>query len=103
MLAPNLILDERTRIRRNERAVFRELADGTGVVLHLETTAYHGVNEVGVLIWTLLESEVTFGVLVGQLGERLDGAPSGLAEDVSEFLQSLSERDLVRLEPPDPT
>ena len=83
--------------------MFRELADGTGVVLHLETTAYHGVNEVGVLIWALIESEVTFGALVEQLKERLDGAPKGLAEDVSEFLRSLDERDLIRLEPPAPT
>jgi hypothetical protein len=84
-----------TMIRRNPKAVFREFEDGAGVLLHLETTAYHGVNRVGALIWRLLDTEVTFGHLMEGLRDRLDGAPESLEEDVTQFIDELRERDLV--------
>ena len=41
-------MDDAARIVPNPRAVYRKLADGAGgVVLHLDTAAYHGVNETG--------------------------------------------------------
>jgi hypothetical protein len=84
-----------TIIRRNPKAVFREFEDGAGVLLHLETTAYHGVNSVGALIWRLLDNQVTFGHLMEEIRGGLDDAPEGLEEDVTEFLEQLRGRDLV--------
>jgi hypothetical protein len=87
-----------TRISRNERAVHRELASGGGVLLHLDTAAYHGVNDIGALIWTLLD-----GSTVAEVAEQLQGhlkeAPPSLVDDVEEFVEALASRDLVRLEP----
>jgi hypothetical protein len=43
-------------IRRNPRVVSRELAaEGGAVLLHLESGAYHGLNETGILIWSLAD------------------------------------------------
>jgi hypothetical protein len=91
-----------TRIRRNDRAVFRKLTDGTSVALHLDSTAYHGLNMVGTLIWTLLERERSYADLLDVLRRELDDVPPELGDDVSEYLRELRARDLVAFrKPPD--
>ena len=94
------MIDATTKIHRNPRAVFRRLAEGSGgVLLHLDSTQYHGVNEVGAAIWELTEQDITFGDLVASLRERLDDPPADLEGDVEEFLGELGERGLVDLQP----
>jgi Coenzyme PQQ synthesis protein D (PqqD) len=87
-------------IRRNPRVVFRELADSTGVLLHLETTAYHGLNQVGVVIWRSLEGGVTFDTLIEKLASEFQGQAPSLEQDVETFLTQLADRDLVWIEGP---
>ena len=83
-------------IRPNPRSTFRELAEGSGgVLLHLDTAAYHGLNEMGVAIWSLIEPGITFGALVGALRARITDAPPSLDDDVATFLDELRQRDLV--------
>jgi hypothetical protein len=91
-----------TTIRRRDRVAFRELADGAGgVLLDLDTAAYFGVNKVGMAIWGILEIERTLDQLVDQLGQKLEGPPPSLRQDVEEFLTELSNRELVVLESTD--
>lgn len=92
-------IDDATRIVPNPRAVYRKLADGAGgVVLHLDTAAYHGVNETGAYIWSLLEEQgVSLSDLVARLQADMDGAPPALADEVRAFVAALLERDLVSL------
>lgn len=93
-------LRPRTVIQQSERAVFRGLANGGGVLLHLDSAAYHGVNPVGALIWELTKQTITFQDLVGQLRDRLDDPPEDLEDDVAAFLGKLGERDLVTFTSP---
>jgi Coenzyme PQQ synthesis protein D (PqqD) len=87
--------DLSTVIRRNERVEYRSLGDGEGgVLLHLGTAAYHGVNEVGAMVWTLLEG-ITVQQLLDEMRTRLTSTPPSLEKDVEEFLRELAERDLV--------
>ncbi|HET9249379.1 MAG TPA: PqqD family protein [Actinomycetota bacterium] len=86
------------RIRRSERAVFRELADGTGVLLHLDSTAYHGVNRIGVLIWSLIDEGTTLTRLTEDVRSRVMDPPPEIAEDVEEFVLDLSSRELIVVE-----
>jgi hypothetical protein len=86
------------KIRRSERAVFRELADGTGVLLHLDTTAYHGVNRIGVLIWSLIDEGTTLSRLTDDVRSRVMDPPPEIADDVEEFVRDLSSRDLILVE-----
>ena len=65
------------------------------MLLHLDTAAYHGLNEIGVLIWSLID-DIRFEDLVQELRGRLEKAPESLTDDISEFLTELAERDLVR-------
>jgi hypothetical protein len=83
-------------IRRNPQVVYRELAgEGGGVLLHLESGAYHGLNETGSLIWSLIDGERDFTSLVADLRERLEDAPADLDAEAERFLADLRERDLI--------
>jgi len=86
-----------TRIRPNPRAVYRALADDAGgVVLHLDTAAYHSVNTFGAYVWGLLEPGVTFEELLATIEVSAEGTPATLREEVGGFVEALHERDLVR-------
>jgi len=85
-------------LRRSPSAVFRELADGTAVLLHLESTAYFGINRIGVLIWDLLEDGNTIARITREIRERVAGTPPELEEDVTSFVAELAARDLIWIE-----
>jgi Coenzyme PQQ synthesis protein D (PqqD) len=88
-------------IARNPRVEFQGLADGEGgVLLHLDTAAYHSVNEIGATIWRLLDS-IMFADLLGQLRDRLEDVPPTFDQEIAEFVDDLVARDLVILEPAD--
>jgi Coenzyme PQQ synthesis protein D (PqqD) len=91
--------DMSTVIARNPRVEFQGLADGEGgVLLHLNTAAYHSVNEVGATIWRLVDS-ITFADLLGQLRDRLEDVPPTFDQEIAEFVDDLAARDLVVFEP----
>jgi hypothetical protein len=70
--------------------------DGSGaVVLNLDTAAYHGLNAIGSVIWRLLGDGDTFGGLIDGLRDAIDDPPAHLEDEVTAFLRSLEERDLV--------
>jgi len=90
----NVITDGST-ISRSDRAVHRELADGAGVLLHLDSGAYYSLNEVALTIWRFLEEPVTFDILLARLRAEIGDPPPDLEADVTEFLQQLREKDLI--------
>ncbi len=87
-------------VRHNPRAEYRGLDEG-GVLTQLDTGQYHGLNPVGALIWSLIEGQ-TFGELVDAVRVQLADPPSGLAEDMSDFMEALIARNLVDISSPRP-
>jgi len=87
---------EAAGLGQNPRVVYRDVAEEDGgVLLHLDTGEYHGLNRIGSMIWQLLDGRRTPGAIVAELGSRLEGAPPDLQEDVARFLADLRLRDLV--------
>jgi hypothetical protein len=93
-------MDLDSKVRRNPQVVARDLAEGDGgVLLHMETGQYHGVNPVGLAIWELIADDgSTVGELVDGLRERVDDPPASIESEVMEFLASVGERELVVVE-----
>jgi len=90
-------MDRDTIVKRNPRVVARQLDEPQGgVLLHLETGAYHGLNPVGFVIWDLIDGERTVGELVDGARVRIDHAPPEVEQDVIRFLESALARDLVQ-------
>jgi hypothetical protein len=80
--------------------VVRDLAEGEGgVLLHLESGQYHGVNPIGLAIWELIEDGSTVAEVVERLRDRVEDPPAGLEADVLQFVTDVHERDLVIVEP----
>ncbi len=83
-------------VRRNPRVVSKRLAEGKGaVLLHLDTTAYHSVNEVGAAIWEILEEPSSLRALLDDLRRGFPDAPAELSRDVGAFVDDLLERELL--------
>jgi hypothetical protein len=82
---------------RNPRVAYRELNDGSAVLLHLDTGAYHGLNDVGSLVWGELQSQLTLAALIVAIRERFEVSPATLVDDVRSFVGDLVERDLVKV------
>jgi len=91
-------VNRNVKIQKNPDVVARALAkpDG-GVLLHLESGAYFGVNQVGLLVWELVDGERTLAEIITALRSRVANGPPELEQDVERFIDSVLERDLVRL------
>jgi hypothetical protein len=94
------MIEETTVLRRNPRVEYRIMEEGGGVLLHLDTAAYHGLNEVGGLIWGLLEEPKSFDKLIPELRGELQDVPARFEEEIRQFLGELAERDLILTEQP---
>lgn len=94
--APTGAIGPDSKIRQNPQVVARELAGGEGgVLLHLESGAYHGVNQVGLLIWELLDGERTVAEVTDAVRAKVSNSPPELEADVMAFLDGVLERNLV--------
>ena len=86
-------------IARNPRVAFHPLSEGHGgVLLHLDTGAYHGINPVGSLVWQLLEQQSGLAQLIEVLRSRVEGAPANLDEEIAGFVKDLLARNLLTIE-----
>lgn len=91
-----MAIEHTSTVQRNGSVAFRRLAEGEGgVLLHLETGQYHGINEVGCLIWELLDGEHTVDEVTAGVSDGVEDPPDDLSDIVIEFLESLRERELV--------
>lgn len=87
------------RISAAPHAAFRRLsAQRGGVLLHLHSTAYFQVNELGAIIWQMVQDAPTFDQLASRVRAVLDDPPADLEGDISRFLDQLTARDLVVVE-----
>ncbi len=94
-------MDREATISRDERAVYRRLAEGEGgVLLHLDTAATSAVNETGALIWQLLEGAPTLSALVERVSGQVVEAPPTLAAEIATFVADLRDLGLVRVDEP---
>ena len=90
------MIEATTVLRRNPRVEYRSMGEGEGgVLLHLDTAAYHGLNEVGALIWRLLEEPKAFDALLQELRDQLQEVPPQFDEEIGQFLGELAERGLL--------
>jgi hypothetical protein len=81
------------RFRRRERVVHRQLQEGA-VLLNLDDGSYFQINPVGLLIWETLEGN-DLAHVVSRVKESFEDAPPSVADDVSSFIETLLERDLI--------
>lgn len=88
-------------LRRSPRVAYRELGgDRGGVLLQLDTGAYHGVDPIGALVWRLLEGSPTFDELLPRVRGELDDVPTGFEGEIEQLLAGLRDRGLIEVAGP---
>lgn len=96
--ARSLVIADDTVVSRSPRAAFHPLEEGQGgVLLHVDSGAYHGLNRVGALIWEILEQPLALRALVDGLRSRFEDPPAAMEDEVRAFLRDLHARDLIDL------
>jgi hypothetical protein len=89
-----------TTVRPAAGVVFRRLSPGRGgVLLHLETGAYHGINETGVALWELMGESAGLDSVVDAFLRLLADPPAEAAAEARGFFADLAARGLVEITP----
>lgn len=79
------------------RVIF-ENVDNELILVHMERGTYYSTDEVGALMWAMIESGASAEDLRAALDARYDANPETIADAVAEFLARLLREELVTVE-----
>ena len=89
------LLDSDTRVRPNKEDVAVKVLDGEAIMIDLAQGTYYSLDEVGTLVWELIEREHTLGHIVEVITQRFK-VPSEAAEiDVQRLVEEMLEEGIV--------
>jgi hypothetical protein len=95
MEAASRIADS-TIISRSPSVLTAEVG-GEVVMMSIEQGHYFGLDDIGSDIWKRLDPPCAFADLVDRLAADYDADRASIAADVRALLESMAERDVVRL------
>lgn len=81
--------------RVNSPRVIFENIDGELILVHMERGAYYTTDEVGAMLWGLIEARCSVSDICDAMRSRYDADPETIEQDVSAFLGRLVEEDLI--------
>lgn len=85
-------------LRQRPDVLHRQVGDDV-LVLPLDGTDPLVLDDIGALIWTLLDQAHTVDELVALLAPAADAAAHTIRADVAEFLERLVDADVVEIAP----
>jgi Coenzyme PQQ synthesis protein D (PqqD) len=87
------------RIEKSSQTVFTPLADGTGVLLNLDTLAYYKLNRTAAALWQEIDSGSARSLddLVQHTCEKYDVDDQHAHTALGEFLTHLAEFKMIHL------
>jgi len=85
------------RIEKNAQTVFTPLADGSGVLLNLDTLVYYRLNRTAAALWQAIDSAAacTFDDLVRHACEKYDVDELHAYPLLREFVARLAEFKMI--------
>jgi hypothetical protein len=84
-------------LSHNDKCLLTELADGTGVILHLETKFYYTLNATGVEVWKAIAAGAkTEQDVVAKIVAEFAVDPEIARTDVASVLSTMRTEGLVR-------
>ncbi len=85
-----------TIISRSPSVVTAEV-DGEVVMMSIEQGQHFGLDDIGSHIWKRLDPPCAFANLIDRLAADYDADRASIAADVRALLETMAERDVVRL------
>jgi len=90
-------MSEQDRISPTPDAVFTRLSDTSGTVLNLRNKRYYTLNETGLRIWELMESEGSLAKIASALTKEFEIEHDAAVDRVREFADDLRSEGLVEV------
>lgn len=86
-------------IEKSSQTVFTPLADGTGVLLNLETLFYYNLNRTGSVLWQQIEAGkvLTLDDLLCSAHEQFDVDEASARELISGFVKQLEQFKMITI------
>lgn len=84
------------QFRVSDAVVAAELGD-EAVLLNVETGLYFGLGEAEVIVWHMLGDGASEDEIIGRLLDTYEVDASQLRVDLTQFLETLLERNLLQL------
>jgi hypothetical protein len=87
------------QIEKASPTVFTPLADGTGVLLNLDTLFYYSLNRTGAVLWQRIEEGrvVTLDELLRDTGERFEVSEEAARSFIIKFIEQLETFKMIRI------
>lgn len=86
------------QIEKASPTVFTSLADGTGVLLNLDTLFYYSLNRTGSVLWQSIEEGViTLDELLRITGEHFEVGEEAARPLVINFIEQLEVLRMIRI------
>ena len=82
-------------LKINVSQVVHETIDGETILLNLETGNYYSMDQMGVVIWQLLENEICVNDLIEALKNRFPDQDSEISASIPDFIAELIQEDLL--------
>ena len=86
-------------IEKSSQTVFTPLADGTGVLLNLETLFYYNLNRTGSVLWQQIEAgkDLTLDDLLRSTCEQFDVDEERARQFIIAFVKQLEQLNMIRI------
>lgn len=78
-------------------SVITAVVDGEVVMMSIEQGQYFGLDDIGSDIWKRLDPPCALADLIDRLAADYDADRASIAADVRALLETMAERDIVRL------
>ena len=87
-------MDQNRIPNKSPDLIWREMEDGT-VIISPEGGRVRVLNDVGTLVWRLLDGQKTVRVICNQVAQEYEISAADAANDIENFLQELDQRDIL--------
>lgn len=82
----------------NPTVVLREEFDDWAILFNPDTADAVGINPVGVAIWKLMDGTCGFGEIVKEVKEQFSNVPETALQEVTKFVEELTQLGFVGYE-----
>ena len=78
--------------------VFAQEIDEETIILDSETQEYFSINEIGKIIWSLIEEKKNLEEIKAEMLDMYEVPEEQLEKDVLNFLQALEQKGLIKID-----
>ncbi len=84
-------------LRPNEKEVAAKVMDGEAIMINLSNGIYYSMNNVGGLVWEMIEGRHSLEKIVEGVLSRYDGSAEQVRADVERVVAELVQENLVKV------